>query len=101
MTQGEKLKAALDAAGMTEISLAKKMRDVSPGFLIAVTRGWATLEPWQRITIEVLLGMERGSLKGDEENAGDSGHDGAADADRGPDGNAGQDGGGKPAEKAG
>ena len=63
MTQGEKLKAALEAAGMTEISLARKMRDVSPGFLIAVTRDWATLEPWQRITIEVLLGMERGSLR--------------------------------------
>ena len=101
MTQGEKLKAALEAAGMTEISLARKMRDVSPGFLIAVTRGWAKLEQWLRITIEVLLGLERGYLKEGGEIAGDSGHDGAADADRGPNGNAGQDGGGKPAEKAG
>lgn len=66
MTQGEKLKAALDAAGMTEISLAKKMRDVSPGFLIAVTRGWAKLEAWQRITAEVLLGFQRGFLREDE-----------------------------------
>lgn len=100
MTQGEKLKAALDAAGMTEISLAKKMRDVSPGVLIAVTRGWATMEPWQRITVEVLLGMERGSLKGDEENAGDDGHDGAADADAGPDGEACADGGGTDSPEA-
>ena len=98
MTQGEKLKAALDAAGMTEISLAKKMRDVSPGFLIAVTRDWATLEAWQRITAEVLLGMERGALKGDDENER---NDSAVDADPGPDGNPGAHGGGESAEKAG
>ena len=66
MTQGEKLKAALDAAGLTEISLARRMRDVSPGFLIAVTRDWAKLEPWQRITAEVLLGLRRGFLNPDE-----------------------------------
>ena len=98
MTQGEKLKNVLEAVGMTEISLAKKMRDVSPGFLIAVTRGWATLEPWQRITVEVLLGLERGYLKEGEDSAG---HDGAADADPGPDGAACADGGGEAAEKAG
>jgi len=101
MTQGEKLKAALDAAGMTEISLAKKMRDVSPGFLIGVTRGWATLEQWQRITVEVLLGLERGYLKEGGEIAGDAGHDGAVDADPGSNGNPGAHGGGESAEKAG
>ena len=101
MTQGEKLKNALEAAGMTEISLARKMRDVSPGFLIAVTRGWTKLEQWQRITVEVLLGLERGYLKEGGEGAGHDGHDGAIDADPGTDGNACPDGGGEAAEKAG
>lgn len=65
MNQAEKLKAALtEAEGMDEIALARRMK-VSPGRMVAVTRGWTELEQWERITAEVLLGLERGALKGD------------------------------------
>ncbi len=63
MTQGEKLKAAIAAAGTDEIALARRMR-ISPGFLIGVTRDWAELQAANRITAEVLLGLERGALIG-------------------------------------
>ena len=65
MTQAEKLKAALAAAGTDEISLARRMK-ASPGRMVAVTKGWTALEPWERITAEVLLGLERGALNEDE-----------------------------------
>ncbi len=66
MSQAEKLKAALAAAGIDEIILARRMK-VSPGRMVAVTKGWTELEQWERITAEVLLGLERGALKRTEE----------------------------------
>lgn len=62
MTQAEKLKAVLSDRGMDEIALARRMR-ISPGFMIAVTRGWAVLDAWHQAWAENLLGLEPGTLK--------------------------------------
>lgn len=97
MTSGEKLRAALKEADMTEFQLARRMW-VSPAYIIALMRGKTEMDGPTRATIERILGLERGALEEDKENAGPKND---ADADTGADAGAGADGGGGNAQAHG
>lgn len=95
MTAGEKLRAALKEADMTEYQLARRMY-VSPAYIIALMKGKTEMDGPTRMEIEHIMGLERGALEEDKENGHDNGVD--ADADPGADAGAGTAGGGGNAE---
>ena len=61
MTAGEKLRAEMKEAGMTEFQLARKMW-VSPAYIIALMKDKTEMDGPTRTTIEHILGLERGTL---------------------------------------
>lgn len=62
MTRGDKLRAAMKEAGMTEFQLARKMW-VSPAYVIALMKDKTEMDGPTMRTIERILGLERGALE--------------------------------------
>ena len=79
MTTGEKLKAAMEAAGTDEYRLARLMY-INPIVIINYVNGKKIPDVADRAALEHHLKLPKGALKGDENHAGD---DAANHADRG------------------